>query len=100
MQNIFEERKPNGQWQKSIKFKAAVTEKLHAQIDVSELETEMSTLEKQLKQLSGVKDKLGSQIDSLDVFDSSYDRKFDDLQKRLDDCYKKNRRNRNGNIGS
>ncbi len=71
------------------KFKAAVTEKLHAQIDASELETEMSTLEKQLKQLSGVKDKLGSQIDSLDVFDSSYDRKFDDLQKRLDDCYKK-----------
>jgi len=71
------------------RFKEAIMDKLHTKVNVDEIKNELSNLKKRLKQLTGSKDKLGTQIDSLDVFDSSYDRKFNDLQNRLNSIYVK-----------
>ncbi len=71
------------------RFKQTIMEKLHTKVNVDELQKELNNLKKNLKQLIGTKDKLGIQIDMLDVFDSSYDKKYNDLQKRLDNIYVK-----------
>ena len=44
------------------KFETAIREKIGTQIDTAELETELEGLQKQLRQLSGAKDRLGQQI--------------------------------------
>ncbi len=49
----------------------------------------MNTLKKEIKRLYALKDKLGEQIDSLDVFEAMYDKKFEDLQARLNSSYLK-----------
>lgn len=69
------------------KFENAIREKIGARIDTSELEQEIETLRKRLRQLNGAKNKLGQQIDSLDVSDKHYDRKYMDMQDRLYKLY-------------
>ncbi len=69
------------------KFENAIREKIGARIDTSELEQEIETLRKKLRQLNGAKNKLGQQIDSLDVPDKHYDRKYTDMQDRLYKLY-------------
>ena len=69
------------------KFETAIRKKIGSRIDTVELETEMSSLQKQLHQLLGAKSKLGQQMDILDIHDRFYDRKYQDMQDRLNALY-------------
>ena len=72
---------------KNPKFEA-IKQKLNARIDTAEIETEIETLNKKLRQLNMAKEKLGKTMDSLDVFDEFYNKKYDDMQIRLDSLYR------------
>lgn len=69
------------------RFEEAIKTKIGAKIDTGELQTELENLKKKLRQLQGAKTKLGKQIDSLDFTDKHYDRKYEDMQSRLDKLY-------------
>ena len=69
------------------KFEQAIRQKIGSRIDTDELETELEQLRKKLRQLNGAKSKLGQQIDSLDVTDRHYDRKYQDMEERLYKLY-------------
>lgn len=69
------------------KFEKAIRQKINNRIDTSELEKEFENLEKRLKQLTGAKMKLGQQMDNLDVCDKHYDRKYQDMESRMDKLY-------------
>jgi site-specific DNA recombinase len=56
-------------------------------IDIAELDREYDGLKEQLKQVTGAKNKLASQMDSLSVSDKHYDKKYNDMQERLDKLY-------------
>ena len=61
--------------------------KLDEKVDVSSFEAEREGLRTQLVQATGAKDKLMQQLDRLDVTDRHYDRKYQDMQDRLDTLY-------------
>lgn len=69
------------------KFEASIRQKINTRIDTGELEQEIENLRKQLRQVLGAKNKLVQQMDSLDVTDRYYDRKYQDMQDRLDHFY-------------
>ena len=69
------------------KFEEAIRKKINSHIDTSELENELDALNKQLRQLNGAKDKLGQQMDRLDISDRYYDKKYQDMQDRLYKLY-------------
>ena len=69
------------------KFEQAIRQKIGARIDTDELETELEQLRKKLRQLNGAKSKLGQQMDSLDISDKYYDRKYQDMGERLYKLY-------------
>ena len=69
------------------KFEQSIRQKISAEIDTKELETELTQLNKQLRQLNGAKDRLGQQMDNLDITDSHYDRKYQDMELRLYKLY-------------
>ncbi len=69
------------------RFAEAIKEKIGAKVDTGELEEEREALDKKLRQLQGAKNKLGKQIDSLDITDKHYERKYEDMQSRLDKLY-------------
>lgn len=56
---------------------------------MSTLEEEREQLRKQLRQASEAKIKLTDMLDKLDVTDKHYDRKYQDMQDRLDNLYDK-----------
>ena len=56
-------------------------------LDTDNLRSELENLNKQLRQLSGAKERLGTQIDQLDISDRMYERKLDDMQARLYNLY-------------
>ena len=64
-----------------------VREKIGGKLDTAELDAEMEALRKQLRQLTGTKDRLGEQIDALDFDDPHYTRKAQDLQERQNRVY-------------
>lgn len=66
-----------------------IQDKLRQKVDVSQLEAEREKLRGQLRQLSGAKKKLTDMLDALDVNDRHYDRKYQDMQDRLDNLYDK-----------
>lgn len=68
-------------------FEQGIREKIGGKLDTAELDTEMETLRKQLRQLTGTKDRLGEQIDALDFDDPHYTRKTQDLQERQNRVY-------------
>ncbi len=70
-------------------FMGFIKEKLGEKVDVSELEAEREKLRGQLRQLTGAKKKLTDLLDALDVTDRHYDRKYQDMQDRLDNLYDK-----------
>ena len=72
---------------KNPKFEEAIKIKINAKIDTEELEKELENLKKAHKQAEVAKNKLGQQQDKLDVFDPTYNRKFQDLQDRIDAFY-------------
>ncbi len=63
-----------------------VSELFDNRVDTERMEKERDQLTKELKQVSGAKDKLS---EMLDVSDRHYDRKHADMTKRLDDLYDK-----------
>ena len=69
------------------KFEAAIRAKINSKIDTGELETEHENLKKQLRQVLGAKNRLGQQMDNLDISDKMYDRKYQDMQDRLNGLY-------------
>ncbi len=69
------------------RFEEAIRQKIGSKIDCSELESELENLEKKLRQINKAKEKIGQQMDTLDVTDKYYDRKYEDLQKRFDNMY-------------
>lgn len=69
------------------KFEQAIKEKINAKIDTDELENELQVLQKQHRQLTVSIERLGLQIDSLDVSDRLYNRKYEDMQGRLNRLY-------------
>ncbi len=70
-------------------FEAALRKKIDSRVDTSSLDAEMENLQKALRQLISAKDRLGQQMDALDVTDKHYDKKYEDMQARLDDFYDK-----------
>ena len=56
---------------------------LHDPIDTEEIEKEIEGLEKQHRQLTGAKARLGQQMDSLDIMDKFYEKKYQDMETRL-----------------
>ena len=66
------------------KFEAAIRAKINSKIDTGELETEHENLKKQLRQVLGAKNRLGQQMDNLDISDKMYDRKYQDEIERLE----------------
>lgn len=69
------------------KFEKAIKAKIDSSIDVSSFEAELDNLRKQLAQTNGAKNKLTQQMDALDFMDPQYDRKYGDMQCRLDKFY-------------
>ena len=63
---------------KNPKFEEAILNKIGSRIDTEEIEKEIEGLEKQHKQLTGAKARLGQQMDSLDIMDKFYEKKYQD----------------------
>ena len=60
------------------KFEEAILNKIGSRIDTEEIEKEIERLEKQHRQLTGAKARLGQQMDSLDIMDKFYEKKYQD----------------------
>ena len=69
------------------KFRDFIQDKLHEKVDVSALEEEREQMKGKLLQVVGAKKKLVLMLDKLDVNDRHYDRKYQDMQERLDNLY-------------
>ena len=54
---------------------------------MDKLEQEAENYRKQLRQVIGAKNKLSQQMGSLDIADNHYERKYQDMQERLDRFY-------------
>ena len=68
-------------------FEAAIRERIDSRINTAELDQEVENLRKQLRQVIGAKNKLAQQMDTLDILDSHYDQKYQDMQERLEGLY-------------
>ena len=68
---------------KNPKFEEAILNKIGSRIDTEEIEKEIEGLEKQHRQLTGAKGRLGQQMDSLDIMDKFYEKKYQDMETRL-----------------
>lgn len=68
-------------------FEKALCEKINTRVSTEGLEEELAVFKKQLNQLVMSKRKLASQMDTLDVTDRHYDKKYQDMQNRLYDFY-------------
>ena len=68
-------------------YSEAISAKLGEKSDVETLEQEREQYRAQLRQVVGAKNKLTSMLDKLDVNDKHYDRKYQDMQDRLDNLY-------------
>ena len=82
---------------KKPKFEEAILNKIGSRIDTEEIEKEIEGLEKQHKQLTGAKARLGQQMDSLDIMDKFYEKKYQNMETRLYRfrCILETRRHRN-----
>jgi site-specific DNA recombinase len=72
---------------KERRFSDAIKEKIGTAVDTTDLEKQLETLQTQLRQVTGTKNRLERQMDTLDVDDPHYDRKILDLQRRYDEQY-------------
>ena len=68
-------------------FEKTLCEKINTRVSTEGLEEELAVFKKQLNQLVMSKRKLASQMDTLDVTDRHYDKKYQDMQNRLYDFY-------------
>ena len=72
---------------KEGKLKEAIQAKIGSVVDTSDMEKELSVNLANLNQAETIKTRLEKQMDTLDVTDPHYERKINDLQKRLDAQY-------------
>lgn len=72
-----------------VEFRDYMVAKLEERVDVTALEEEREQIRGQLRQVMGAKKKLTEMLDRLDVNDKHYDRKYQDMQDRLDILYDK-----------
>ncbi len=61
---------------KNPKFEEAILNKIGSRIDTEAIEKEIEGLEKQHRQLTGAKARLGQQMDSLDIMDKFYEKEI------------------------
>lgn len=71
----------------NTKFENEIRTKIGNSLDTKDLEKEHTNLKEQLKQLQGAKNKLASQMDHLSVSDKHYDKKYQDMQERMNGLY-------------
>ena len=69
------------------KFEEEIRKQIGGSIDTSELDREYDGLKDRLSQTTGAKNKLADQMDHLSVSDKNYDKKYNDMQERLDKLY-------------
>lgn len=69
------------------KFKTEIGKHIGNSIDTAELDKEHTGLQEKLMQATGAKNKLANQMDNLSVSDKHYDKKYEDMQLRLDKLY-------------
>lgn len=69
------------------KFKTEIQKHIGNSIDTQELDREHEGLQEGLKQVTDARNKLASQMDNLSVSDKHYDKKYEDMQVRLDKLY-------------
>ena len=69
------------------KFKTEIQKHIGQSIDTQELDREHTGLQERLKQVIGAKNKLANQMDNLSVSDKHYDKKYEDMQVRLNKLY-------------
>ena len=69
------------------KFEEEIRKQIGGSIDTSELDREYDGLKDRLSQTTGAKNKLANQMDHLSVSDKNYDKKYNDMQERLDRLY-------------
>ena len=74
---------------KNPRFEEAIKNKINSKIDTTQLEEELENIKKSHRQSEMAKIKLAHQIDTLDIMDALYDRKYEDMQVRLYELYKK-----------
>ena len=72
---------------KNPKFEQEIRKQIGSSIDTSELEREYDGLKDRLSQTTGAKNRLADQMDHLSVSDKNYDKKYNDMQERLDKLY-------------
>ena len=74
---------------KNPKFEQEIRKQIGSSIDTSELDREYDGLKDRLNQTTGAKNRLADQMDHLSVSDKNYDKKYNDMQERLDKLYDK-----------
>ena len=74
---------------KNPKFEQEIRKQIGSSIDTSELDREYDGLKDRLSQTTGAKNRLADQMDHLSVSDKNYDKKYNDMQERLDKLYDK-----------
>ena len=72
---------------KNPKFEQEIRKQIGSSIDTSELDKEYDGLKDRLNQTAGAKNRLADQMDHLSVSDKNYDKKYNDMQERLDKLY-------------
>lgn len=71
----------------SQEFSEAIKAKIGQQVNTSDLENEIATLEKRKHQVEGALRKRSQEKDKLDVDDKHYDRKYEEITRAMDSLY-------------
>ena len=72
---------------RSDKYGAVIGDLAGSRIDTKEIERELDTALKAQRQALGLQRKLENELDNLDVTGKHYDRKYESLNRRLDDAF-------------
>ena len=71
----------------SLQFENTITELVGEQVNSEDLEKELDSAIKAQRQALGVQRKLEDELDKLDVTGKYYDRKYENLSRRIDDAF-------------
>lgn len=75
---------------RSKRFEERIRKELEESTDIKALEDELERMKKSLSDNESAIAMLSRQLDSLDASDRNYERKYDDMQRRLDSLYDEN----------
>lgn len=68
-------------------FEQRIREELDSAVDTEKLKADVERITKALASNEAARRMLSRQMDKLDAFDANYERKYEDMQTRLDDLY-------------